>query len=161
MDRSRFGAWGAELDDADFAKALGVMGMHNAVDPWVDPLDDPAAIAERIARSLKGPDEAVPCRYFTWSPEHWSEAYGLRSARNPCTAWDRLRGSRLWSPKLKLELNERARSDPDPAGAGWIVDQLRHPAVGASSVYFGEPARIRNIDWHWPIRIGLLAGEAL
>jgi hypothetical protein len=161
VNRTKFGAWGADLSDAEFAKAFAIAGIHS-VFHW-PVFGDAAAIAARLSEKLTDPQAPIPCRYFLARPEEWTGyqgTWGSRVARDLAEAWDLLQPTIHWQPRFELHLDPLTRGDDDPTGAGWIVDQLRNPALNACSVYIDERPLIQSVDWHWPVRIGLLTEDA-
>jgi hypothetical protein len=63
--------------------------------------------------------------------------------------------------RFEIELTEEVRIQRDQKGAGWLLDQLRRPVFAASSVYLAEQSLFAQLDWQWPIRVGLLNEMAI
>jgi hypothetical protein len=159
MDRRSFGNWGPKLGNGQFAKALAIVGLHNAASgAWPMP-DDPRGVAEAIAQTLVKSDAPMPCKFFVAPPDEWVKFARIPSATAAVEAWEELLPLLNGRPKFEVTLDDKTRRGDDRAGAGWILDQLRHPALKAASVFLNVPSVMRNVDWHETIRIGLL-GEA-
>ncbi|MGA7239917.1 MAG: hypothetical protein WBY44_29825 [Bryobacteraceae bacterium] len=155
MDRANFGGWGAHLSDDEFAKALATIGVHNAYLGSWPTFALASEVAESILSHLEQSPDPVRCKYFTTPPQDWTRFTRVPSPNELAAAWDKLK-PRIGRPQLEIKLSDQMRRERDQQGAGWLLDELRRPALDAWSVYLAEPPLVGHPDWQWPIRVGLL-----
>jgi len=155
VNRANFAGWGAHLSDDEFAKALATIGIHNAylglwpTFPWA------SEVAASISNRLEQTQDPVRCKYFNTPPEEWTRFSRVPSPDELAAAWDKLK-PRISRPQFEIELTDRMRRERDQRGAGWLLDELRRPALDARSAYLAEQPLVGHPDWQWPIRVGLL-----
>src|SRR5260370_11279624 len=104
MNRSSFGRWGANLSKEEFAKALAIIGVHNATfRHW--PISGVASeIAERISKSIETASEPLRCDYFFTPPNKWRLYTQIPSSNQLAAAWDKLQ-PRIIRPKFEIKLS--------------------------------------------------------
>jgi hypothetical protein len=134
MRRSAFGAWGADLDRDDFARALAALGLRP---PFYGPTELQAVLATDAPHwylpSLPPPPELDA---FALAREWTDAAHG---ARRP----------------LRLALG----ASPDELGSpGWLVRELARAEVGVDGLFVEMPPGQRRGRWSWPLKLALLDG---
>lgn len=132
--RQRFGDWGIELSETDFACALAALG---ALRP------DEASLRDRFG------DFSWPLAWMLPDPRllPWPEAWTL------VQAWQELVNG---GGRGRARLAVLPRSVPEEIDFLWIVDQLSRPEVGAAAVYVGLYSPTAEVGWSWPLVLGLL-----
>jgi hypothetical protein len=160
MQRSIFGAWGADLDDAEFAKAVAALGLRSAHRPWSPWRRNTGRIAEKIATQFTAPEEPVEFQFGTGPAETLRYLRSAPSARVLANAWNRAQSQIPWAPRYRLSFDTDINRILAPAHPEWIIGQFRNPALNARSIYIGEQPRTSEVDWRWPIRVGLLNSDA-
>jgi hypothetical protein len=155
MDRTDFAGWGAHLSDDEFAKALATIGVHNAYLGFWPTFASASEVAENISSRLEPSQDPVRCEYFTSPPEDWMRFSRVPSPDELAAAWDKLK-PHINRPQFEIKLSNRIRRERDQRGAGWLLDELRRPALDAQSVYLAGQPLVGHPDWQWPIRVGLL-----
>lgn len=155
MRRSDFGAWGADLSEGDFGKALAALGVLAGA--GLSPADNSAAIANELNAISQGPPVPLAWRLpSTWLPN--AEPSFALSARALADGWQ---ASQIAS-STRLEIDQytplaagfdRANSLP------WLAEQLSHDDVYARSVYVRVDEPHRDVTWRWPLRVGVLRDD--
>ncbi len=148
MSRSRFGWWGAELDDADFARALATLGFVGARSDQYQrfpPLESSEQLSSDIKQAFSGG------RAVAW--EFSVEPETLAGMDHRLSAGEL---AQIWQAKLdsgSLEIHSNAYTD---AILPWWVETLSRGELDLNSIYVRMSSDKASIQWHWPVRIGLL-----
>lgn len=150
MNRRDFGLWGIELSRDDFARALAAVGVvQHALHYW--PVSS-GEIESALTEAFGDLSEPIPWRLFIYPPE-LNRYVGPTPASALAEAWSRAVESKGWPfPRLEVWPYE-----PDPL---WLLEELSRPAVRAASVYGRVDEPVVSVGWQWPLRVGLLPGQA-
>lgn len=168
MDRSSFGQWGLELDEADFARALAALGV---VRQWIGELQGVENVpVENVVRALVilyadiAARERAPLRHFIDPRAVYDREGNIIPARVFADAWKALPEN--FREDLDDHRTPREKSGvrleiaPTDADFLWLVEQLSNlDAVGAASVYVRSDEPAAPVGWDWPIRVGFMPGE--
>jgi hypothetical protein len=82
------------------------------------------------------------------SPGDLHPPFRLEELRRAAARWDSFL-------ERRVPFHIEVRSDGPIDALIWVAHLLRHPAVGAASVFIGSAAATRGIDWQYPVRIGM------
>ncbi len=149
MNRPVFGTWGLGLDDGSFAQALAALGVLQArLRVASFPVSGPALAAE-LAAALDTSGEPVPWRLVA-PPSQLALDPTIPGAQELAEAWRAL-SVRRGRARLAVEWDFLLE-----AHASWILEQLSSPAVGAHTVFLRQSLVPGDLEWHWPLRVGLL-----
>lgn len=150
MRRQDFGAWGLQLSDQDFARALAALGvLRHAPDCW-PPGDDPQAVVDRLYVLAPDPDALVVWQLGTTADLR--ENPDAARASTLADAWSLVQGYHF-APRLEI----RGFESRDPS---WLVEQLSSYSVSAESVYVRVDDPSVDVVWEWPLRVGFLKDKA-
>ncbi len=121
--RERFGDWGAELSDAEFACALAAAGALWALQPPRGVTLKPELLASRLWL-IRTPSGILPWRLHQPSPRF--------DARLLLEAW---RSFQAFTGQEGFRIEVQASGVKLP----WVLKQLSRPEVGATSVESWDP----------------------
>lgn len=147
MSRQRFGAWGAELDEAEFARALAALGVFETR-PQHGPLKP------------RGPEDVGPPRTYRWIDD-LSPPDTAVSAAELAQEWREELAETVDDankPRLRLEIDvERwwPWVAPPDASIPWLVDTLAR-AEYVSAVQLVMYGKRLTRAWDWPVDVGFL-----
>ncbi len=162
MERRRFGQWGIELDPDDFACALAALGVLYFAGKLYQP-DDPDSLAGILKDIVRDPQKPIG---WYLPPSFAAPLIDVTtSAKDFAAAWKQFSmdykddpyGGDIpwWRPSIRLEV--QGPLGPDTF---WQVEQLARREVGAASVYVRSDRPTQSVAWRWPLRIGVLSGQA-
>jgi hypothetical protein len=151
MSRQRFGRWAAGLGAGEFAQAIAAAGVFGRSIPL------PSAVADEHFHPATG---LVIVQEGDINDLIWRihEPAAVPTAVEYVKAWDLIRLSVKQSGQQLLRLMVEPILSRWPLGMDWLVGQLGHPAVGASSVFVRDERGELAMGWNWPIIVGLLPG---
>ena len=160
------GDWGSELDDADYARALTALGVLESTGAEQHaPTRDAAALAQLLEQEFHGGERTPIWRSAqnvnpSTTPASW-RATVHRDAAVLAAAWQRYRGTVAHprrAPRLAVALDWRSRHDLFDFDA--LRVWLEHPAVGLDAVVVADAGSGQGrVAWHWPLRVGVPAGQ--
>ena len=150
------GPWGVELDEPDFGRALGALGVTLAaagprtrLEAVVEAAGDPKALT-----GILDTGEAVPWaigRVLDAPPARWAAAAARQPAAAAVHAWETALAMRAGSTEPRLSIVPFA----DRLGPlSRLLDQLLLPGVGVTASVAAEGLGSRAM-WSWPLGIGL------
>ena len=174
MNRNWFGTWGEGLDPDDFACALAALGtIHRELFEY---LHDPNAAVPFSREAAAESDEENVSKLRQWLQIALEKTHGLLSwvpffpVQAIFDGVETIRGkvfARAWREtvpggNVRLEVHVGPWWDYpygwQPQVLGWILDQLRRPAVGATTVWLRYDQPDFRCGWSWPLDVGLLPG---
>lgn len=146
MERRDFGAWGFDLTEVEFAKALasrGVLHDHPQIRDDAAQIDAQALLA-LLRQQVKGRRSEL----ISWQLPAMVELSHPVPADVFADAWS----------KMDCHVS-RIEVQAFPGHPLWLVSQLTRPEIGAESVYVRRDAPPARVTWEWPLRVAVLGDK--